>query len=255
MKIPSAYQPKPPPTQVVADASFVNTHMPTEGAGIEVSENPEILNQLDWQTWLPFAAKTYCISANPADYILKPMLLMPSDIPNRNGIGFPIGELVRFLPPPMNRQVYRSWVGTPIHIEHDNADCTKAIGVVIDTALRQIRGYGDDKHWKVMGLLAIDKTKDPVMAQKVLTGEINTGSMGALANAFTCAVCGKPATKNQFTNCAHITTTDHVNWQMVDHLGKKHLAYLNAHELGGIEYSLVQDPAWVAALSDENLNW
>ena len=259
MKIPSAYTPKPrhvpAPVVAVADAAFVNTQMPTDGAALEVSEKPEVLSQLDWQSWLPFAAKTYHISANPADYILKPMLLMPSDIPNRNGIGFPIGELVRFLPPPMNRQVYRSWVGTPIHIEHANEDCTTAIGVVIDTALRQIKGFGDDKHWKVMGLLAIDKTKDPAIAQKVLSGEINTCSMGCLANSFTCSVCGKPATKNQFTNCGHITTTDNVNWQLVNHLGAQHLAYLNAHELSPIELSIVKDPAWCQALSDENLNW
>ncbi len=257
MKIPSAYiaKPKVQPAEIVADTEFNTTQVSLDAPAVEVSESPEVFNQLDWATWLPFAAKTYHISPDPSDYIIKPMLLMPSDIPNRNGIGFPIGELVKFLPPPMNRQVYRSWIGTPIHVEHDNQDCTKAIGVVIDTALRQIKGYGDDKHWKVMGLLAIDKTKDPILADKVLSGKIDTGSMGCLADHFTCSVCGAPATKNQFTNCSHVTSTDNVNWNPVDHLGKRHIAYLNAHELSPIEFSIVEEPAWAMALSDEKVEW
>jgi len=262
MKYPSAYlesgtgpSSEAGATPVVADNAFVNTKMSVDSPATTVSDSPDILSKLDWQSWLPFAAKTYHISPDPNDYILKPMILMPTDIPNRNGISFPLAELVKFQPPPMNRQVYRSWVGTPIHIEHDNEDCTKAIGVVIDTALRCIKGFGDDKHWKVFGLLAIDKTKDPKIAQEVLEGKINTGSMGCTADFFSCSVCGAPATKNRFTNCSHITSTEAVNWNPVTFRGEEHIAFLNAHDLSPIEFSIVRDPAWAPALSDLQLNW
>jgi hypothetical protein len=225
-----------------------------EGKSVTDMDASSIVS-LDFQTWLPFAAKTYHISPDPHDYFIKPMIMMPTDIPNRNGISFPLAELVKFQPPPMNRQVYKSWVGTPIHIEHASEDCTTAIGVVIDTALRKIKGYGNDAHWKVFGLLAIDKTKDPAMAQKLISGEINTGSMGTMANSFTCSVCGAPATKNRFTNCSHIVSTEAVNWNPVTFMGKEHIAHLNAHDLSPIEYSIVEAPAWSPALSDLSLNW
>ena len=260
MRFPKAYyETKQAPVKEVhpiIEAEFANG-TPTDQTtpSVNVSENPAILKSLDWETWLPFAAKTYHISPNKEDYLIKPMVLMPSDTPNRNGVAFPIEELVMFQPPPMNRQVYKSWVGCPIHIEHDNEDHTKAIGVVLDTALTRIKGYGEGKHWKVMGLLAIDKTKNPDMAQKIATGAIDTGSMGCMADNFTCSVCGAPATENRFTNCPHIVSTQMVNWKIVDYMGEKKIAYLNAHGLSPIEFSVVSDPAWVAALSTEKLDW
>jgi hypothetical protein len=206
-------------------------------------------------SWLPFAAKTYHISPNIEDYVLKVMPICPSDIPNRNGIAFPIQELIKYQPPPISRQVYKAWSGCPVHVEHDNRDCTKAVGVIFDTMLTPIKGYGNGNHWKVMGLFGIDKIKAPEMAEKVLRGEINTGSMGAEADQFTCGVCGAPATDNQFKNCGHITSIKDVNYRIVSHNGEDKLAYLNAHGLSPIEFSLVQDPAWTICLSDTHFNW
>lgn len=214
-----------------------------------------VIERVDFESWLPFAAKTYHISPRIEDYVFKNMPICPSDFPNRNGIAFPLQELVQFLPPPMNRQVFKAWQGCPVHLEHDNEDCTKAYGVVFDTSLSKIHGYGQGKHWKVMGLVGIDKTKYPDIAQEVLDGKIITGSMGALADRFTCSVCGREASDNKFMNCSHVGSTQEVNWKLVDYMGQQHIAYLNAHGLSPIEYSLVRDPAWVAALSDHIMAW
>lgn len=215
----------------------------------DLEKEPEHVAKID-TSWLPFAAKTYHISPRLEDYLVVNIPLCPSDLPNRNGVAFPIEELVKYQPPPISRQVYKAWSGCPMHLEHDNEDCTKAIGVIFDTSLRQIKGYGDGKHWAVMGLVGIDKTKHPEIAQKFMNGEMNTGSMGCTADSFTCSVCDSPASDNQFTNCAHISSTQHVNWKVVDHMGEKKIAYLNAHGLSPIEFSAVGDPAWCTCLSE-----
>ena len=126
--------------------------------------------------------------------------------------------------------------------------------MIFDTSLRVMQGYGEGRHYVVYGLIGIDKKKDPQTAQKFLSGEMNTGSMGALADYFTCSVCGAPATKNPMTNCSHIRSTETVNWQIIMNNGVKTVAYLNAHVLSPIEYSCVADPAWATCLSETILS-
>lgn len=201
-------------------------------------------------SWLPFAAKTYHISANLDDYVIVNIPICPSDIPNRNGIAFPLEELIAYQPPPMNRMTYKAWTGCPVHLDHDNEDHTKAIGVIFDTSLRRMVGYGEGQIYVVYGLIGIDKTKDPKTAEKFLNGSMDTGSMGALAEYFTCSVCGARATDNEFTNCPHIRSTSAVNWRIMSYDGKNVVAFLKAHVLSPIEYSAVDDPAWATCLSD-----
>lgn len=249
MKLPKEFAPvaaSPLPKEAPAVKPATFEQIPTQPS---VPATQEEISTLDI-SWLPFAAKTYHISARLEDYVIVNQMICPSDIPNRNGVAFPTAELVKFMPPPMNRQVFKSWVGCPVHEEHDNEDCTKAIGVIFDTSFRRIRGYGNGKIWAVYGLIGVDKTKYPELAEKVRTGEINTGSMGTMADSFTCAVCGQPAHENKFMNCSHITSTKEVNWRMVSYNGARVLAFLNAHDLSPIEYSVVKDPAWSTCLSD-----
>jgi hypothetical protein len=246
MKIPKAFN---------TDRPVVTGVMQSNEQAIDLENSQESVAKLDFKIWLPFAAKTYKISPRIEDYVLKPMPLMPSDIPNRNGIGFPLEELVKYQPPPISRQVYKAWTGVPVHEEHENEDCETALGVVLDTVLTQIKGYGNGKHWKVMGLVAVDKNKYPTIAQDLLTNKINTGSMGAIADSFSCSVCGAKVTDNKFLNCSHVSSSKDVNWKFVEHEGKTKVAYLNAHGLSPIEFSIVRDPAWTTALSDQLLTW
>jgi hypothetical protein len=206
--------------------------------------------KMDYETWLPFAAVPYKLSPRIEDYIIVNTLVCPSDIPNRNGIAFPARELATFHPPPMNRQSFKAWGGCPIHLEHDNEIHDRAYGVMLDAALTKVTGYGGGKLWKVMGLIAIDKTKYPDMAMQVLKKLINTYSMGALVDRFTCGFCGTECTSRQV--CSHITSPANVNWREFKHYdGQNHLAFLNAHGIQPIECSIVKDPAWAPALSDE----
>ncbi len=211
---------------------------------------------LDYADWLPFAAKTYHVSPRIEDYILVKTVVCPSDLPNRNGIAFPAVELAKFLPPPMNRQVYKAWKGCPIHTEHDNEDHTKAHGIILDTFMTRVTGFGGGKLWKVMGLLAIDKNKYPDRAMQVLTKEVNTYSMGAMVEMFRCGYCGTecyhdPETERHI-GCHHISSIKNVNWGVErSYDGQEHLSFLNAYGISPIECSIVDDPAWAPALSDE----
>lgn len=219
---------------------------------VDAEEDPRMLQSLDYTTWLPFAAKTYKISPKIDDYILVTTPICPSDIPNRNGIAFPLAELTKFQPPPISRMAYKAWTGCPVHYEHANEIHENAYGVILDASLHKISGFGGGKLWKVMGLLAIDKYKYPEIARRVLEGDINTYSMGAYVDEFSCSYCTSPMNKHQY--CGHVNLKNDIDWQeFQDYDGVKHIAFRNAHGISPIETSIVESPAWTTALSDHIL--
>ncbi len=216
----------------------------------ESSEAKHALQQLDFATWLPFAAKVYEINPDIRGYLLATIPICPSGIPNRNGIGFPLNELTKFQPPPIARQSFKAWTGCPIHYEHRNEIHKDAYGVIFDSSLRPIQGYGKGKLWKVMGLIGIDIDKYPEMARRVAEGDVNTYSMGALVDGFSCSYCGKEASKK--SSCGHIDLRNDMDWNEVRSWdNQRHVAYRNAHGIQPIECSIVESPAWTTALSDQ----
>lgn len=228
---------------------------------VDAEKDPRLLQGLDYTTWLPFAAKTYQISPNIDDYVLVVTPICPSDIPNRNGIGFPLAELTKFQPPPVSRMAYKAWAGCPVHYEHKNDVHEEAYGVILDASLHKITGYGQGKLWKVMGLLGIDKRKYPEMARRVMEGEVNTYSMGAYVDSFSCSYCNEEMYTEKDTygrkrhhHCAHLNPDNDIDWSEVnDWNNVRHIAYRNAHGISPIETSIVESPAWTTALSDHIL--
>jgi hypothetical protein len=222
----------------------------------DAEHNKEALLGLDFVTWLPFAAKLYNISPNIESYILVNGPICPSDMPNRNGIGFPLAELTKFQAPPVSRMAYKAWTGTPIHYEHKADVHEDAYGVVFDTNLTKISGYGSGKLWKVMGVWGIDKDKYPEMAQRVLDNKVNTYSMGAMVDYFSCSYCGTKIGGN--SGCSHVqplSDRNPVNWKPVrNYDGSNHTAFLNAHGISPAELSIVENPAWSQALTDNVLD-
>jgi hypothetical protein len=198
-------------------------------------------NTLDFASWLPACAKEYHISKSVDDYILVPVIAMPSDLPNRNGVGFPLSEL-RTWRTDDGMLAFQTFKGKPVHIEHDNKDPTKAVGVIIDTAMMPMLGFGGGSLWKLLLLLAIDRSKDPVYAMRVANGDINSYSMGAWVEAYSCGYCGAPAGA-----CSHINLRRPRDFYILD--GK--LVYRRVHGIKGFECSIVEDPAFVTAISDK----
>jgi hypothetical protein len=219
-----------------------------ETAGVGVDARMQIRSSLgsdNFQTlqfgdWLPFAAPELHISKNVQDYVLVPVIAMPSDLPNRNGVAFPLKELKAWRTED-GMLAYQTFRGKPVHVEHQNDDPTKAVGIIVDTAMLPMRGFGGGKLWKLLLLLAIDRSKDPITASKVLTGETNSYSMGAWVEAYSCGYCSAPAGA-----CNHINLKRPRDFYLIGN----DLVYRRVHGIKGFECSVVSDPAFMTAISD-----
>lgn len=210
------------------------------------------VDSLAFEKWLPFAAQSYDLSADPNDYFFRPVPAFISDLPNRNGAGFPIEELLKWNPQ-QGRQAFQTWIGKPMFEEHgkyhpdpENPDHRLAIGVLVDAQLTPVRGYGGDKLWKLMLLAAMDRTADRKCVNKGLlarveAGDVNTYSMGCLVGRYTCAHCGAEVGK-----CTHIDEKEPVAFNSFG----GSLAYRLCHDIEGAELSVVLDPACAFASSD-----
>ena len=218
-------------------------------AGIDVSSSSSlnsIVDRMDWGTWLPAAADAYNISPNVNDYVLKPTIICPTDLPNRNGVGFPLKELTAW-DMETHMQVYKGWKGCPTFSDHDNTDPLKARGVVVDVIIKPVKGY-QGNIWKVFGLAAFDRSKYPDVAQRILTGERRTVSMGAYVESYACSICNSEVGK-----CEHTSNSRHKLTPMdfgLDPVTGK-LIYRNCIGITPFELSEVEVPAWsVSEMAD-----
>jgi hypothetical protein len=201
---------------------------------------------LDAPKTLPFFAERYNISAKIEDYILVPVVMMPSVLPNRNCVGFPYEELAS-ANPDTGCLGFQTWKNKPTHIDHVNKDYTKAKGIIFETAFRRLSGAKGNL-WKVMCLAGFDRSRDPVLANAILTGERRAYSMGAWTSRFTCSICGCEANKK---------TCDHINFKQprMTIQANGQLAYLQARDITGFELSSVVMPAYASAVTDQIMTW
>lgn len=195
---------------------------------------------VDWMSWLPFAAKQFNISPNVRDYVVIPIPTIVADLPNRNGVGFPLKELVTFRPN-LGMQSYKTWKGKPTFEEHENQDHTVAKGVILDTHMRKIQGMNV---WRLMKLLAFDRTRDPQLCQEILDRKRNSYSMGAYLDGYTCSICHK-----EFGTCGHIPPNLKPSDVVFMPQGQN-LLFKNVVNPEGFETSSVKTPAFISALND-----
>jgi hypothetical protein len=165
----------------------------------EVTRETGLNVPLDITTWLPFSAGPYHISPRFEDYVLKPVIILPADLPNRNAVAFPLNELIQFNPD-LGQLAYKTWKGKPTFYEHQNNDITKAYGVIADSFLRKMIGYGNGHLWKVLLLLMFDRTKNPDTVNRIISGDLNSFSMGAYVQAYTCSYC-----EAKLGECPHLS--------------------------------------------------
>jgi len=207
---------------------------------IATAKNPE--KPIDI-SWLPFCAEQYQISPNIEDYVLVEVPIVVADVPNRNLDAFPYTELTAWRTA-NSRPAYGTFVGKPVHQDHDNLDDTKAKGVIFDASLVPFR---DRYHVKI--LKGFDRSKDPKLAKLVQERNRIGHSMGALVEQTECSI----------PNCRFISdgteTCKHINGgagkgQLITVDGAKHLAYELMRDFYYIESSSVDDPAYIVALSD-----
>jgi len=192
---------------------------------------------LDVKRWLPQASKIYKISKDINDYLVVPVCIFLSDLPNRNGVAFPLQELVKFNPD-TGDLAYRSWKGKPTFMEHRNNVLSEAKGVIFDAFIENAPEFEGDLV-KVILLAGYDKTKDPELCRKILSGERPCYSMGSYSEDFVCSICGKRMSQG---GCEHASITN-PQFKIFD--GK--LGFYNVEGVCGFELSNVATPAFITA--------
>lgn len=209
--------------------------------GIKIN-TPGLEVPIDFHSWLPRAAPHYHVSPHLEDYVITPVIIMPSDLPNRNAVGFPLDQLVAFNPD-RGQIAYKTWKGKPTFYEHQNNDITKAYGIIADSYLRKMVGYGDNKVYKILLLLTFDRSKHPDIVNRIINKDLNTYSMGAYIEGYTCSYCGEDIGS---IYCGHLDPKQPTNMYEI---GNK-LVYRNVRGIEGFETSAVESPAYVSAISD-----
>lgn len=227
--------------------SSLQTRVPSKRKSYVASDlDIEVVTQAPtgFEAKLPFLSKVMCLSSDPKDYFMFVVPIMYSDLPNRNGFCFNLQELIKWNSE-LKCQAYEGWRYAPMYEEHRSDDITKALGVVADVSMRPISGFGKNI-WKVLALAAIDRTKNAELAEDVEKGEINTYSMGAMADHINCGYCGAREGK-----CRHLNTNSPVTFYELN--GR--MVYKTVEGVSPYELSVVRDPAVAIAHSDIKLSY
>ena len=113
---------------------------------------------------------------------------------NANYDGWPVDQI---------KKSYKTFIGRPIYVEHNNSDPERARGVILDAIYRETKLASGIIDASVYCLMEVDAVNFPKLASAIESGQLNAVSMGADVDGTECSACGKYASKpSQF--CAHI---------------------------------------------------
>jgi hypothetical protein len=241
--------------KVLSETTYLGTASTViDGGSIEVTkynqlQAPEISSEpvpIDANFWLPLAAKQYNISPKLSDYILMPVPTMISSIPNTNGDSVSKEELLSFSTS-LGMPAFKTYKGKGVYLEHNHNNPLQSKGIILDVYLRPLKNFAGGSHAKVIELLALDKTKDPILCSKVEDGGLNTVSIGMFYTSYSCSVCGHLVSKsNSKRPCSHTRLGQKT--YMNPNTGQ--LVYRHCHDITGFETSIVEDPAYVCAIGE-----
>jgi hypothetical protein len=178
-------------------------------------------------------AKVYNISDNINDYIFPVPRAVTADTPNNNGDNFEHDELVRFSP--LHKcMVFQTFRNDPLHIEHAADNPKNARGYLPD--VHYMTATGKDKH--VLTVVAVDTKKDSPLADGILSGEVDSFSMGCICDEVHCSYskCASPVARSDKELC------DHLRWYKMATLDGE-LIYENCRGVEYQELSVVGNPA------------
>ncbi len=237
---------------------FISQSFGFGGEPVELYKNPEegvrklgmsMEASAECNLWLPAAAKVYKLSPNIRDYVLVPVPVMFSDIPNTNGDSVTIQEFLRF-DPELGMQAFKSFRGQPCHREHANKVIEDAKGVILDVFLRPVKRFGGGLYYKLVELMAYDRTKDPLLVNSILTGEENAYSVGFYFKNYTCSICG--AVHGQGLNAKPCPHTYPRRPTYKNNEGR--LAYRQCGYIKGFETSVVLNPSYITAIQKDYMD-
>jgi hypothetical protein len=146
-------------------------------------------------------AKVYNLSDNVNNYIFPITRTVTANVPNGNGDRFTSDELTRFSSQHRCR-VFETFRNDPLHVEHAADDPKTARGFLPDVYYMN----KDAKDMHVLAVAAVDVTKDSPLAEGILSGDINSFSMGCICEAVKCSYskCKKPTAYSDAELCDHL---------------------------------------------------
>lgn len=176
---------------------------------------------------------------------------------NKNYDGWPSDQLAA---------AYRTFVGKPIFVDHNNSNTARSRGVIVDAILHveddmdkaaafdPYYANAPDNHrpptWIEL-LLETDAKAYPKLAKGIISGEIDSVSMGANVEKTKCSVCSNEAfSADDFCHHVKLKGAHFDSW---NDRGKKEskLAYEDCYDISFFEISYVFDPADDTALVHE----
>lgn len=150
---------------------------------------------------------------------------------NQNYDGWPSDEL---------KKSYRSFLGKPVFVNHQNEDPSKARGKVV--ASRYVEA-GNDRY--IETVMEVDAKRFPKLAKEIITGGLDSVSMGVEAGFTICSYCDHKAVDTP-DFCAHVKFhKGEILPRINARTGAKEdvLIYEKCYKLGFFELSYVFDPA------------
>lgn len=158
-----------------------------------------------------------------------------------------------------NEYGYKTFIGRPIFVDHNNSDPRRARGVVVDSILHiepSGKRYSANDYWSsapdnhkpethIELLLEVDAQSFPKLARAIKEGKVNAVSMGANVTHTICNICQKEA-KTVDDYCDHIKRKG-IKYTRAD--GTKTSAYEDCYNPNFFEISFVFDPADATALT------
>ena len=153
---------------------------------------------------------------------------------NANYDGWPVDQI---------KKSYKTFIGRPIYVEHNNSDPERARGVILDAVYRESKLASGITDGSVYCLMEVDADNFPKLANAIMEGQLNAVSMGADVEGTQCSACGKYASKPA-EYCAHIprlkgrTVTVYKQGKRIESL-----VYESCIKPNFFELSFVFDPA------------
>lgn len=101
------------------------------------------------------------------------------------------------------KQGYLSFIGKPVFVNHHNENHRRARGVIIAAVLHEDTNPDGTPDTWVEVLMEVDAIRFPILAKKIIDGEIDRTSMGCDVAYSKCSFCGNKAV-SPIDYCAHI---------------------------------------------------
>ena len=159
---------------------------------------------------------------------------------NANYDGWPVDQI---------KKSYKTFVGRPIYVEHNNSDPDRARGVILDAVYRESKLASGVIDASVYCLMEVDAETFPKLANAIMDDQLNAVSMGADVEGTQCSACGKYASKPA-EYCTHIprlkgrTVTVYKQGKRIDSLVYESCIKPNFFELSFV-FEPADESAWL----------